>query len=193
MKEMYFDIEVAYTDEKETEKLRSGLKAASPLPQNCKIITFQYQFLGGEEKLQVFKEWESSEEEVIRKAHSLINPQTKWEVIPLGQNILFDLGMLKGRAALYGINYPEWFIYNELPKIDTKAILLGMNGFEFKDSGLDKFTGKESSGARVPLWYADRDYEKILEYIRKETKEFIELYSKLKELLPKFREENKFF
>lgn len=193
MSEIYFDVEVAYQG-RAAELLRKG---ASPTPANCKIITVQYQFLDekGREKgeLQIFKEWESSEEEVIKKAYSLINPQTKWDIIPVGQNILFDLGMLKGRALEYGIKYSEWFLYHELPAIDLKGILLGMNGFVFKDSGLDKFTGKESSGVHVPLWYANKEYEKILDYIKKETKEFIEFYSKLKILLPEFRKQHGFF
>lgn len=195
--EMYFDIEVAYEDEKSVEKLRQGLRGPSPLPSACKIITIQYQFLDKDGKakapLQIFKEWESSEEEIIKKFYPLLNPQTKWEFIPVGQNISFDLGMLRSRAARYGVQYDEWFIHNDLPKIDIKSILLGMNGFVFKDSGLDKFTEKESSGVKVPVWYADREYEKILEYIRKETEEFIRFYSQLKILLPQLRKENKFF
>jgi len=197
MAEIYFDIEVAYTNEKILEMLRQGHHIPSPTPAHCKIITIQYQFLDSAGKpkgeLQIFREWESSEESIIKKAYALVNPQTKWEVIPVGQNILFDLGMLKGRAAEYGINYEEWFIYNDLPKIDVKAILQGMNGFQFKDSGLDKFTGKESSGIDVPLWYANKEYERILDYIRKEAKEFIEFYSKLKILLPEFRRQHGFF
>ncbi len=197
MPQMYFDIEVGYEDDSIAERVASGGRGPQPLPGACKIITFQYRFLDergkGAGELQVFKEWESSEEEVIRKAHSLINPDTKWEIIPVGQNITFDLGFIRARAALYGIEYGEWFMYNELPKIDIKAILMGMNGFSFKNSGLDKFTGKESSGISVPLWYARKEYGKIMEYVSKEADEFIAFYSRLKELLPRFREQNRFF
>lgn len=191
MAETYFDIEVGYT-EQFAESIRNGQRLPQPTPQNCKIITIQYQFVDKGE-LQIFKEWESSEEEIIRKAYSIINPQSKWDIIPVGQNILFDLGMLRARASQYGINYSEWFIYNDLPKIDIKAILMGMNAFTFKNSGLDKFTGKESSGINIPVWYANREFEKILSYIRKESQEFIDFYLKLKTLLPEFRKQHGFF
>ncbi|RLJ05746.1 MAG: hypothetical protein DRP16_05825, partial [Candidatus Aenigmatarchaeota archaeon] len=91
------------------------------------------------------------------------------------------------------IKYSNWFIYNELPTIDIKHICVGMNAFRLKDSGLDKFTGKETSGVMVPVWYYNGEYEKILDYIRKEAKEFIEFYFKLKKRLPRFREEHRFF
>lgn len=193
--EMYFDVEVAYLDPEQTEKLRRGSRGPQPMPDNCKIITIQYQFLDDKGRprgdLQVFKEWESSEEAIIKKAHALINRDTKWEIIPVGQNLSFDLGMLRGRAAHYGIHYPEWFMYNDLPTIDIKPILLGMNAFAFKNSGLDKFTGKESSGVGVPVWYADREYDRILEYIRKETAEFVMFYEKLRAVMPELKEKVK--
>jgi len=196
MPEMYVDLEVAYTDPHLIELLKKGVRTPSPTPDNCKIITMQYQFLDEEGHpkgdLQIFKEWESSEESIMKKAWSLINPNTKWDIIPVGQNLSFDLGMLRGRAAHYGIHYSEWFMYNELPVIDTKAILLGMNAFMFKGSGLDKFTGKESSGAGVLLWYANQEYDKILEYIKRETREFIAFYAQLKKALPEFRKREGF-
>ncbi len=192
MKEMYFDTEVAFTDPKVVEALKAG-KRAPFNADSVKIITVQYQLLKRdgtpEGPLQVFKEWESSEEAVIRKIWALLNPRTLWDFAPVGYNIHFDLGILKRRAAAYGINYPEWYIYHDLPTIDIKGICLAMNAFLFKDSGLDKFTGKESSGLMVPVWYAEGQYEKIMEYIRKETEEFVKFYARLKEVMPKIREQ----
>ena len=197
MAEMYVDVEVAYLDSTATDLLRKGSKGVQPRPENCKIITFQYQFLNPDGSargdLQILKEWKSSEEEIIKKATSLISPHTVWDIIPVGQNISFDLGMIRGRAEKYGIHYDEWFMYNDLPVIDIKSILLGMNAFQFKGSGLDQFTGKESSGIHVPIWYADKEFEKILEYIRKETSEFVKFYSQLKKTLPEFRKQHHFF
>lgn len=197
MSEMYFDVEVAYLDEGVIEKLRSGVRTPSPKPENCKIITAQYQILGDDGKpqtpLRIFKEWESSEEDIIKKIASMINPQRLWEFIPVGHNIYFDLGMLRGRAKQYGIEYTNWFIYNDLPAIDIKHICIGMNAFQLKGSGMDKFTGKETSGLMVPVWYYDKDYAKIIDYIEKETKEFIEFYAKLKQKLPEFRKQHGFY
>ncbi len=197
MTEMYFDIEVAYTNPEIIERLKSGKRVPGPNPKNSKIITIQYQLLSDDgtrkKKLQIFKEWESSEEDIIKRVSVLFHPSRIWEFIPIGHNIYFDLGMFKERARIYGIKYSNWFIYNELPTIDIKHICVGMNAFRLKDSGLDKFTGKETSGVMVPVWYYNGEYEKILDYIRKEAKEFIEFYFKLKKRLPRFREEHRFF
>lgn len=194
--DMYFDVEVAYTDPKHAELLKLGRKTPDPRPENCKIITAQYQLLKDDGspkgKLQVFKEWDSSEEQIIRKIATMINPQRKWEFIPVGHNIYFDLGMLRERAALYGIKYPAWFIYNDLPTIDIKHICVGMNAFRLKDSGLDKFSGKETSGLLVPLWYQEKEYGKIIDYVQKEAREFIDFYARLKKALPEFRKQHGF-
>ena len=196
--DMYFDMEIAYADPRQIELMRRGKKGPDPRCENCKIITAQYQLLKEDGtpkgKLQVFKEWDpgSSEEAIIRKIATMINPRRAWEFIPVGHNIYFDLGMLRERAAKYGLNYPAWYIYNDLPSIDIKHICVGMNGFKLKDSGLDKFCGKESSGLMIPVWYQDKEYGKIVEYVEKEAKEFIEFYAKLKKTLPLFREQHGF-
>ncbi|RLB03740.1 MAG: hypothetical protein DRG59_11320 [Deltaproteobacteria bacterium] len=197
MSEMYFDIEVAYRNPEIIARMLEGRKIPGPNPGNCKIITIQYQLLdeSGNPKtpLRIFKEWDTSEEDIIRKIATMINPQRLWEFIPVGHNIYFDLGMLKERAALYGIRYSNWFIYNELPSIDIKHICIGMNSFRLKDSGLDKFSGKETSGRDVPLWYYRKEYDKIIDYVTKEAKEFIEFYKRLRETLPDFRKQYGFF
>ncbi len=194
---MYFDLEIGYENPEIVEKLRNGLRAPSPTPEICKIITIQYQLLdeNGMPKtpLRIFREWKSSEEDIIKKAACLLNPRRIWDFIPLGHNIYFDLGMFRGRARRYGINYSEWFIYHQLPTIDIKHILVGMNDFQLKNSGLDKFTGKESSGLMVPVWYHDREYDKILDYVKKEAHEFIIFFARLKEKMPEFRQRHNFF
>jgi len=196
MSDMYLDVEVTYLDKENIEKLRNGIKTQSPSPEKCKIITIQYQILDDKGKpqtpLRIFKEWESSEREIINKIAGMINPRRIWEFVPVGHNIYFDLGMLMGRAKLYGIEYTNQFIYNDLPAIDLKHICIGMNAFQLKGSGMDRFTGKETSGAMVPVWYHDKDYGKIIDYIEKETKEFIEFYAKLKQKLPEFRKQHGF-
>jgi len=90
------------------------------------------------------------------------------------------------------VEYDEWFLSNTLPRIDLKYICLGMNGFRFPGSGLHEFCNKPDEGEFVPVWYLNKEYEKILEYVRKEGEEFISLYRKLKHSLPKFRVENGF-
>jgi hypothetical protein len=191
MAEYYFDIEIGY----EGECYELFIRGDGMLhPETCKIITIQFQRLNDEGEpaspLQVLKEWEMGEEGVIREFSKLLNPRKVWGFIPVGYNLMFDLGMLRGRAAKYGIEYDEWFISNNLPKIDLKDICLGMNGFKFSGSGLDKFCNKPPNGELVPVWYLNEQYEKILDYVEREAEEFISLYSKLKKALPKLRMEN---
>ena len=196
MEYIYFDLEIGYKNPEDAEKLRSGIKIPID-PSRCKIITIQYQILGedGNPKrpLQIFREWESSEEKIIRKAFSLINPSSIWEFIPIGHNLYFDLMMFKERAKLYDINLTEKFIYHDLPTIDIKAILVGMNNFRLKGSRLDLFTGKESTGINVPIWYYNKEYDKIINYIRQEAEEFVKFYAKLKKALPELREKHGFY
>ncbi|MCD6274501.1 MAG: hypothetical protein J7J15_00530 [Candidatus Aenigmarchaeota archaeon] len=183
MSEYYLDTEVGCTDPEIVEKLRKG-ENVSFNPEKYKIITIQYQRIGkyggpvGD--LIILKEWESSEENIIKKFSKILCPENKWKFIPVGFNIYFDLGIFKHRARIYGIHYDNWFIYHNLPVIDIKPICLAMNGFNFKGCGLDKFTGKEHSGAIVPVWYNDGEYNKILDYIQKETQEFLFFYRKLR-------------
>jgi DNA polymerase elongation subunit (family B) len=190
MTEYYLDTEIGYDDPEIVEKLRND-EHFSFNPKNCKIITIQFQQIDrygrGVGNLRILKEWESSEEEIIKKFAQILCPENKWNFIPVGYNIYFDLGLFKERAKVYGINYDKWFIYHDLPAIDIKPICLALNNFQFKGSGLDKFTGKEHSGAIVPIWYSQREHEKILDYIEKETEEFLLFYQKLKLKIPEFR------
>jgi hypothetical protein len=194
MAEYYFDTEVGY----EEDGYELFIRGESELhPECCRIITIQFQKLdelgNPAEPLQVLKEWEMGEEGIIREFSKFLNPKKAWQFIPVGYNLMFDLGMLKGRAAKYGMKYDDWFISNTLPTIDLRHICLGMNGFKFAGSGLDRFCNKPRSGELVPVWYLNKEYEKILEYVKKESEEFISLYRKLKHALPKFRMENGFY
>jgi len=194
MPEYYFDTEVAC----EGEEYELFIRGESELhPEKYKLITIQFQRLddagnpAGE--LQVLKEWEIGEEEMIRGFSKLLNPKRVWQFIPVGQNLTFDLGMLKERAARYGIMYDGWFLFSQLPRIDMKDICLGMNGFKFAGSGLDKFCNKPGDGEKVPEWYLNKEYERISEYVRREAEEFISFYSRIKKALPKFRLDNGFY
>jgi hypothetical protein len=185
----YFDIELSYDDETRVYTTLS--------PEYYKIITIQYQPLdeGGcpLSDLRILKEWESSEEEMVREFAKVISPKKTWSFVPIGYNVIFDLGFFRARAKKYGMEYSEWLIYHRLPLIDLKHICVGMNGFRFADSGLDRFCGKPMDGSMVPEWYLNREYEKILEYIRRENKAFISFYRRLIDTLPKFRAENGFY
>jgi len=218
--EYYFDTEVAL-DEETLAAEAAGAKVKLT-PENCRIITMQFQLLDRAGRpaspLIVMKEWDTpgGEEGMIRQflRENLGAGTNPWDFIPVGYNVLFDLGLLRERAAEYGIEIPAWEIYHQRPFIDIKHILLGMNGFAFKESGLDKFCRKRN-GKQVPIWYqmaktAEREekygkergganggasvgasaadaYRWIEEYVEEEAAEFVELYSRLKSELPRLR------
>ena len=68
-----------------------------------------------------------------------------------------------------------------------------MNKGEFKGASLDNLTGKQGKGSQVPEWYAQKDYEKIIAYVKNETEEFLKfakwLYKEMPELREKFKKE----
>jgi len=80
------------------------------------------------------------------------------------------------------------------PFIDLRAIGILMNKGQFKGSKLSDLTGKKEDGINIPLWYENKEYDKIIDYIINETKEFIKfnawLYKKMPFLLAEFRNFN---
>ena len=172
MGQYYFDIET------------SGLDYAED-----KIISIQLQELDrntgrANGSLIVLKEWESSEKEILRKFIEITNILNAYPFtfIPVGYNLRFEHNFLKARTKINAI--PEVDILNN-PFIDLRAIGILMNKGEFKGSGLDKITGKVADGSNIPLWYANKEYNKILSYVENEAREFIKLNIWLYEKMPK--------
>jgi len=73
------------------------------------------------------------------------------------------------------------------PCIDLRSIGILMNKGEFKDSGLDKLTGKKQSGSSIMDWYAIKKYDEIENYIKNETDEFVKWYEWLHKTMPELR------
>ena len=166
-------------------------------PLEEQIITIQYQELDkntGEAigELKILKSWESSEKEILEKfiSDSKILDPYRFSFVPIGFNLNFENNFLKIRAEKHDL--PKIDVLNH-PFLDLQIIGVMMNKGEFKGSSLDKLTGKERNGSQVPVWYANKEFDKIMEYIKMETREFIRfnawLYKKLPSLLPQFREE----
>ena len=174
----YFDIETTGLDAKKD-----------------KIITIQYQELDrqtGEAigELVILKEWESSEREIIEKfvKETKIDSNYAFDFVPTGYNLTFEHNFLKERTAKHSINPLDIL---SKPFIDLRAIGILMNKGEFKGSGLDKITGKETDGRLIPEWYNTKQYTRIIQYIENETKSFLEfnawLYKEMPNCLEKFK------
>ena len=180
MGNFYLDIETTGLDSRES-----------------KIITIQYQELdrnGGHAigGLVILKEWESSEKAILREfwEKSGIKDEYPFAFIPTGYNLGFEHNFLMARAIANSL--PPIDILHR-PFIDLRAFGILMNRGEFKGSGLDKISGKKSSGSAIPDWYAKKEYGKIVDYIEDEAKSFIHLnawlYRKMPEFLENYRKE----
>jgi len=180
MGNFYFDIETTGLD-----------------PRKEKIITIQYQELDRSTgkaigDLIILKEWESSEREILEKfvKDTKIDSDYAFDFIPTGYNLGFEHNFLRERTAKHSINPLDIL---SKPFIDLRAMGILMNKGEFKGSGLDKITGKETNGSLIPVWYANKEYSRIIRYIENETKSFIEfnvwLYKEMPHTLEKFKKE----
>lgn len=183
MGNFYFDIETTGLDSKKN-----------------KIITIQYQELDRNTgdavgELVILKEWESSEREILEKfiRETKIDSNYAFDFVPTGYNLGFEHNFLRERTAKHSLNPLDVL---SKPFIDLRSLGILMNKGEFKGSGLDKITGKEMDGSQIPVWYENKEYEKIISYIENETKSFIEfnawLYKEMPECLKKFKLEKGF-
>lgn len=175
MPEYYLDIE-------------TNSKGAKPTPED-EILTIQYQRLNtrtgcAEDDLVILKSWESSEKEILTTFYRVFQPEKSFAFVPIGMNLNFDFFLLHNRWGKVEIRVPLETLFYTLPYMDIKPIIVLLNAGSFKGARLDKFTGKEQSGAKIPEWYAEKDYNSMEQYIRNEAKEFIEFYQKLKEKIP---------
>lgn len=156
-----------------------------------KIITIQYVELErGTGKplgdLTILKEWELGEKEMLRKfiEDSPITNKYSFDFVPVGYNLGFEHKFLLEKSSRYDL-----FPINILarPCIDLRSIGILMNKGEFKNSGLDKLTGKKHSGSSLIEWYEAKNYKNIENYIQQETDEFVKWYEWLHKEMPKLR------
>ena len=166
-------------------------------PTKDKIITIQFQELDrytGEAigELIILKEWESSEKEILKQFISKTDILSGgFNFVSVGYNLNFEHNFLKIKTAMN--NLPLVDILNN-PFIDLRAIGILMNKGQFKGSKLSDLTGKQEDGINIPLWYENKEYTRIINYIINETKEFVKfnswLYKKMPFLLAEFRRFN---
>lgn len=156
-------------------------------PDIDKIITIQYQKIEIQNGIKlvgdliILKEWESSEEEIVKKFYKIFMAEGDiWQFVPVMQNHTFDFCFLFTKFKKYCNYEPDFidFIFKK-PFIDIHYDLIMINNLTFKGSGLDKMTNKTMSGKQVPEWYANKEYSKIEDYIKMEKDAFMEFFSKL--------------
>ena len=161
-------------------------------PQKDKIISIQYQkiYNNGNPlgQLNILKEWESSEKEIVEKFYKEFMQDNVWDFVPIMNNSIFDLTFLFSKFKQYNLECPELsnYLYQK-PLVDIKYILIMCNGLIFKGAGLDKITNKKDEGRMVAEWYRLQDYDAIESYVTQETESFLEFFRKCMEEFQKLK------
>ena len=156
-------------------------KGKRPDPDKDKIITIQFQRLDLKkgaplEPLTILKEWESSEESIVRAFFNKFFSQgVGWHFVPVGYNLSFEFEFLLSKFRRYcGINWTSRDLHYNIPHVDLKPLVILLNGGEFKGSALHNFTSKKVGGWVVPKYYEGGEFDKIEEYIMLEAEAFVE-------------------
>jgi DNA polymerase elongation subunit (family B) len=169
--EHYFDIET------------TGLN-----PAHDKVITVQIQKMAGRTgeligDMEILKEWESSEKQLLEKTMPLLTCEKPFDFIIIGKNLLFDFNFLSKRAEKYGLKAMDLRCVYDRVFLDLKHMLVMINEGNFK--GYDRLLkrGKQKNENISDLYRQGRYYE-ISEYIKEEAGIFIEAYRKLRKEMP---------
>ena len=162
-------------------------------PFQNKIITIQYMELERNTAkpvgpLKILKEWESDEKTILTRFISDFVPENDWAFIPIGFNLQFEHKFLWQRCISNGLKPIDIL---DGPFLDLKTVGVIMNKGEFKGAALHNLTNKPHGGGNIPQLYAEKKYEEIESYIKRETEEFTtfctRLYKELPQLLQLFK------
>lgn len=174
----YFDIETYSAGEK-------------PDSKTDKIISIQFQKIDLETgkplgNLQILKEWEESEEEIVKFIHKwFFNNRNPWQFIPVGFNLLFEWQFLSEKFKQYNLaNIQTGEFLEKYPQIDLKPLAIIKKG-TFIGASLSSISNKQEDGNIIKEYYENKDFEKINQYIKDEAQSFIELYQKSVDILEK--------
>jgi hypothetical protein len=182
--EFYLDIETV-----PLEQYRLEEKAGTD-PAKAKIITIQYQRLDGLTgqpigQLQILRDWEprSSEEVIVKTFQRLFANGNVWDFVQVGNNLLFECKFLKHKLRHYcGL---DGLKLGQRPMIDLKHTLVIANNGMFK--GYDSLLGKSDQAENMTMWYYDKNWSMIEQYIRQEAHDFRRTYCILKRELPRIQ------
>ncbi|KKN69358.1 hypothetical protein LCGC14_0442180 [marine sediment metagenome] len=160
-------------------------------PEADQIITIQFQKLDwdtGEPvgDLTILKAWDSSEKEILEKFQIILG-ESQWDFVAHGYCLGFEDKFLRERSIACGLEKPIRLF--DRPTVDLHSVGILMNGGSFKGSGLDKITGKKNNGLACLTFYNLKKYDKVTNYIKQETEEYLEFYSWLRQRMPKLMTE----
>jgi DNA polymerase elongation subunit (family B) len=157
-------------------------------PEHNKIITIQIQELVGRTgepigEIDILKEWESSEKEIIEKVMPLLTCENPFDFIIIGKNLLFDFMFLSKRAEKYGLKGLDLRCVYDRAFTDLKHVLVMINEGNFR--GYDKLLKKgKITNEQICQLYEQEKYAEIIKYIQEEAKIFADAYQRLRKEMP---------
>jgi hypothetical protein len=167
-----------------------------PNPKTDKIISIQFQKIDISNKkvlskLQILKEWEDGEEEIVKLIYNWFFKRNYWNFIPVGFNLIFEWNFLFEKFKKYKLVDDSFSLLNffKMPQIDLKSIAVLKKG-EFKGASLSFISNKENDGNIIKELYENEKFDDIEDYIRNEAQSFIELLFKVSDYLKKFEINN---
>jgi hypothetical protein len=156
--------------------------------ENDEIITIQFQKIllengKPEEPLRILKSWdyEGSEGKMLGEIAPLIMARNPFKFVPVGNNLNFEFKFLLTKIARYLKIEIDPLYFHSRPHIDLKHVMILLNGGRFK--GYHLILQKIASGENIPIWYHNREYLKITEYIEMEAQAFANFYANVHALI----------
>ena len=157
-------------------------------PEVDQIITIQYQKIAldngtPEEELKVLKSWSPGwdEKKIISEILPFLMSQNPFQFVPVGNNLNFEFRFLATKINKYfGMDLDAGYFHSR-PYIDLKPLMVLLNGGRFK--GYHLILKKSISGSNVPIWYENKEYDKILNYIDAEAVAFTRFYENVNNLM----------
>ena len=155
-------------------------------PKIDQILTIQYQKISvhtgkSAGPLTILSSWEFSEEKIIKEISTIMLNEYPWNFVPVGNNLTFEFKFLSEKFRKYlGKDIDvEYFVTR--PHIDLKSVMILANYGKFK--GCHLVLGKQGKGSDVPIWYENREYSKIIDYVKDEANCFLNFTSEAQRVL----------
>lgn len=155
-------------------------------PEIDQILTIQYQKIlvtTGEAigPLTILSSWEYSEEDIIKEIAIILLDEYPWNFVPVGNNLTFEFKFFANKFRKYLGKEIDVEYFVSRPHIDLQPVMILANSGKFK--GCHLILGKKGNGADVPVWYQNKEYQKIIEYIEDEASCFLNFTSEAQKVL----------